>query len=272
MFSQKNKINVNVSDILLYLRCPRQVYYTSRGHELVFDTSSSYIERMLLKELALAYPDVVNRCTSNNEAIFEQLRSEFVRAAEEIGMIYSAELKNASPELIEDARSVVHDHLSEIGENLTSSVAEKGKEDFLSTITPFRTEPVLHSERPVLTGIPTKLVCVDGAVIPSIIKTGNYPENGVWKNDRLQLAALAILVENEYQNSVEHGFVEYARYGIVRRVKIRPDDRRQVLKVRNRVEKIKDGTMPERKESQLCDKCNFSQMCSTKASLASKFF
>ncbi|MBN2488397.1 MAG: Dna2/Cas4 domain-containing protein [Methanosarcinaceae archaeon] len=272
MFSQKNKINVNVSEILLYLRCPRQAYYTSRGHKLVFDTSSSYIEGMLLKELALAYPDVVNRCTSNNESILEQLQSEFIRAAEEFGMIYSAELTNVSPEIIENARSAVHEHLVEIGENLTSAMAENGKEKFLSSITPVRTEPVLHSDRPILTGIPGKLVCVDSALVPSIIKTGNYPENGVWKNDRLHLAALAMLVENEYKNAVEHGFVEYARYGIVRRVKIRPDDRRQVLKVRNRVEKIKDGTMPERKESQLCDKCNFSQMCSTKASLASKFF
>ena len=151
-------------------------------------------------------------------------------------------------------------------------MAENGKEEFLSSITPVRTETVLHSERPVLTRIPTKLVGVDDAVVPSIIKTGNYPENGVWKNDRLHLAALAMLVENKYQNAVEHGFVEYARYGIVRKVRIRPDDRRQVLKVRNRVEKIKDGTMPERMESQLFDKCNFSQMCSTKATLASKFF
>jgi len=187
-------------------------------------------------------------------------------------MIYPAEIANTSPELIENARSNVHEYLGGICENLMSAVAENGREEFLSSITPVRTEPLLHSERPVLTGIPTKLVCVDGAMAPSITKTGNCPENGVWKNDRLHLAALAILVENEYQSAVENGFVEYARYGIVRRVKIRPDDRRQVLKVRNRVEKIKDGTMPDRKESQLCEKCNFSQMCSTKASLASKFF
>ena len=124
MFSQKDKINVNVSKILLYLRCPRQVYYTSRGNELVFDTSLSYIEGMFLKELAMAYPDVVDRCTSNDEPILEQLQSEFVRAAEELGMIYSVELTNVSPELIENARSSVHEHLGEIGENLTSAVAE----------------------------------------------------------------------------------------------------------------------------------------------------
>ena len=88
MFSQKDKINVNVSEILLYLRCPRQVYYISRGHELVFDTSSAYIEEMLLKKFTLAYPNVVKRCTSNNEPILEQLQSELVRAAEEFGMIY----------------------------------------------------------------------------------------------------------------------------------------------------------------------------------------
>jgi len=272
MCPQKDKIHVNVSELLLYLRCPRQVYYTRRGHELMSAATSSYIEHMLVKELALAYHDVINGCTSNNEIIFKQLETEFSRVAGDIELIHSIELMNADTELVKNAKTTVHGYLEEIGVNLVSAVTQPGDEAFRSCITPIRTEPVLHSKRLGLTGIPSKLVCVDNTMMPSVIKTGNRPENGVWKNDRLHIAALAILVEEKYGNPVAYGFVEYARYGLVRKVKIRADDRRQVLKIRNRVVKIKDGVMPERKKSSLCDKCSFSQMCSVKVSLASRFF
>ena len=98
------------------------------------------------------------------------------------------------------------------------------------------------------------------------------PENGVWGNDRLHITALCMLVEEEYEQALEYGIVEYVSEGIVRKVRIRTNDRRQVLKVKKRVENIVNGNLPEKKESKLCSYCDFKDMCTTKSSLASKLF
>ncbi len=243
------------------------------------DISSKYIESMLLKELAFAYPDIVSAYSSNDvgvvESVVESLETELCRVCDNIELIRPGELEGASPELMEDARSAVSECIKEIGANLTSFINEHGKEDLLSCIDPVKTDPILYSGRIGLSGMPAKLVCHARNVVPSVIKTGKYPENGVWNNDRLHVGALAMLVEEEYGKTVEYGFVEYARYGIVRKVIVRANDRRQILKIGNRVKKIKDGTMPDKKESSLCEYCNFSEMCSKcskKVSLASRFF
>ncbi len=243
------------------------------------DISSRYIESLLIKELAFAYPDIASTCSSNAEgmveSVVESLETELFRVCDNIGLIRPGELEGASSELIEDARSAVSECIKKIGTNLASAISQHGKEDILSCIDPVKTDPILYSERIGLSGMPAKLVCHGGNIVPSVIKTGEYPENGVWNNDRLHIAALAMLVEEEYGKTIEYGFVEYARYGIVRKVIVRANDRRQILKIGNRVKKIKDGTMPDKKESSLCEHCNFSEMCSkcsAKVSLASRFF
>lgn len=243
------------------------------------DVSSQYIESLLIKELAFAYPDIVSAYSSNAEgmveSVVESLETELCRVCDNIELIHPGELEGASPELMEDARSAVSECIKQIGTNLASAINEHGKEELLSCIDPVKTDPILYSERIGLSGMPAKLVCHDGNIVPSVIKTGKYPENGVWNNDRLHVGALAMLVEEEYRKTVEYGFVEYARYGIIRKVIVRANDRRQILKIGNRVKKIKDGTMPDKKESTLCEHCNFSEMCracSAKVSLASRFF
>jgi CRISPR-associated exonuclease Cas4 len=136
----------------------------------------------------------------------------------------------------------------------------------------FQEEPVLQSEKSGLTGRPDKLIEINNSHIPSIIKTGNIPENGVWRSDRLQLTAYAMLVEEIYNTTVEHGFVEYARWGKVRKVLIKRYERRNVLQIRNKIRKIHEGFMPERPNDAPCSHCGFKEMCDVKSTLASRFF
>src|SRR3990172_3013532 len=51
---------IKVSEITLYHRCPRMCYFVSRGDELTKNKSCEYVERMILKELALSYCSVYN--------------------------------------------------------------------------------------------------------------------------------------------------------------------------------------------------------------------
>ena len=98
------------------------------------------------------------------------------------------------------------------------------------------------------------------------------PENGIWQSDRLQLTAYAILVEEKFNLPVERGFVEYARWGKVREVMIKRNERRMVLQIRDRIKKIHEGFMPERPKDAPCTHCGFDEICDVRSSLASRFF
>lgn len=267
-----NEINTNVSELMLYLKCPRQVYFTNRGHDIMSEITPSYLEHLMLKELAMTYPDVLKQYTSKDDMIAEQLKAEFNRLKDDIELIYSSDLRNTDPAIIDQAWDTISNELGGIAEKLSASVLELGKEELLSRIIPSQTEPLLHSERLKLNGIPTAMVNYRETPTPLVIKTGRCPDSGVWRNDRMHIAALSMLVEEQHNAPIDYGFVEYARHGTVRRVKIRSGDRRQVLNILKRIEIIKDGSMPDKKESGFCDVCNFSQKCSPRASLASRFF
>ena len=251
---------MRVSDIKVYIQCPRMAYFMNKGNELVTEMTPAHLENIILKELALSYQN-----DSGNEDGFSFLNSELDRLLDEIRVIYRLELAEVDDELIEDSISNVRAIL----ENVCSNIA-KNKEFYAAEL--LHTGQILQSDKFGLTGSPDKLVKINDSIIPSIIKTGNMPENGVWKSDRLQLTAYAILVEEVYGSIVKSGFVEYARFGTVREVKLKHHERRKVLQIRDKIKKIQDGIMPEKPNSAPCEYCGFVEMCDVKSTLASRFF
>jgi len=251
---------IKVSDINTYLKCPRMCYFMNRGHDLVNEVSSGYLERILLKELALTYDSAVK---SDNKLLF--LKTELERISNEVRVIYPNELKSVDDETLEKSRADILPLLDTIGSNISTN-SDFYLGEFVSD------EPILVSKKFELTGSPDRMIKIDENFIPSIIKTGKMPENGVWQGDRLQLTAYSILVEEKYESIIEKGFVEYARWGLVRPVVIKRHERRKILQVRERIKKIQDGFMPERPEDAPCQHCGFVGICDVKSTLASKFF
>ena len=248
---------IRVSDITAYLKCPRMCYFMNRGHELIKDATVEYIQRLLLKEMALIYGFALNDGNT-----LSALNDELDRLSDELRIIYRQELAEASDDVLKNAVSGVRTLLEGISSNLSS--------EHYSRICEL--DPALRSEKFGLTGSPDKLITIGDELTPSIIKTGAMPENGVWKSDRLQLTAYAILVEEIYNTVVTRGFVEYARWGKVREVTIRRHERRKVLQLRDRVKKIEEGFMPEKPMDASCENCVFKRICDVKSTLASRFF
>jgi CRISPR-associated exonuclease Cas4 len=251
---------VKVSDIGLYHKCPRMCYFVNKGNELVKDASRDYVERIIFKELALSY------CLAyNSQEKFSILNDELKRISGDIRLIYRTELKGVDDNILDDSVEEVRSCLDNISTNLLSNG------DFYAYDS-FQEELVLQSEKSGLRGRPDKLIKINDSHIPSIIKTGNIPENGVWRSDRLQLTAYAMLVEEIYNTTVDYGFVEYARWGKVRKVSITRYERRNVLQIRSKIKKIHEGFMPERPKDAPCIHCGFKEICDVKSTLASKFF
>jgi CRISPR-associated exonuclease Cas4 len=251
---------IKISDITTYLKCPRMCYFMNRGHDLINEVSSGYLERIILKELALTYDSAFQ---SEDKLFF--LKNELERIANEIRVIYPNELKSVDDKTLAKSIADISPLLDTISSNLSTN-SDFYMGEFVCD------ESILRSTKFELTGSPDRMVKINESFIPSIIKTGKMPENGVWQGDRLQLTAYSILVEEKYSSIIEKGFVEYARWGIVRPVVIKRHERRKVLRVRERIKKIQDGFMPERPTDAPCQYCGFTGICDVKSTLASKFF
>jgi CRISPR-associated exonuclease Cas4 len=108
--------------------------------------------------------------------------------------------------------------------------------------------------------------------VPSIIRTGSAPKEGVWRKDRLRLAGYVMLAEEKYGIRIDQGLVEYPRSSVIRLVQIHSVDRSRVLRLRDRIAQIKEGRLPDRPNEPSCDGCEVRDKCETRVSLASKFF
>lgn len=284
MSAYSMNLEINVSDLLLYSACPRRIYFVSRGFELVPEMNAFRIERMLLKELALIYSEILESCslnaentrnaenTENAEKLQFELEAALTRAQKDLPFLFPGERPCSAQDIFTEGAEQARARIPEIAANLLMAVEEYGKETLLAALTPVKTEPLLISEKLNLKGVPSKLVRFEGTLVPSLIRLGNCPTQGVWASDRLHAAAFSLLLEAESEEEVPFVFVEYASFGFVRKVTVRSNDRREVLKICRRIEKIKSGFMPDRKESKLCNQCSFSDPCNSSSSLMSKFF
>ncbi|MPM51301.1 hypothetical protein SDC9_98049 [bioreactor metagenome] len=186
--------------------------------------------------------------------------------------MFPKEFAHTEKGFLEEGNARARAKIPEIAANLLKGLEEFGKDAMLAALTPVKTEPIIYSEHLNLKGSPSKIVCFEGLNVPSIIRPGSCPVQGVWASDRIHVASLALLLEAESGKEVPFAFVEYVGFGIIRKVVIRSSNRREVLKICRRVEKIKAGLMPEKTEEKFCTECTFSEHCVSNSSLMSKFF
>ena len=247
---------VKVSEIAQYLICPRQVYFTSKGYELQRDIDR-FLEHLMLKELSYS-PSQMN----DQEDPETSLEINIDKIIERILIIYKEELKEVTADQINEAKSKL---ISKIDAYRISQLQSK-------RVTSYEVDYVINSDRLGLVGCIDNLLKLDEGFVPSLIKTGDCPDVGIWKNDRLQLTAYALLIEEEFDTVVKRGFVEYTLEAEIREAEIKSYDRRKVLSIVERIKKIKEGRLPDRVDNKICESCSFADICSVEKSLFSKFF
>jgi CRISPR-associated exonuclease Cas4 len=235
---------VRVSDLGLYLRCPRLVYFDSiEGLPRRIDAS-----HILLRNLILSI---------SREADLEAILQASLRQLEqELPLVY-----DVNPGELELACRQLESSIADIVE---------AYRPFLDILLPCEVEVDLRSPKLGLSGRLDRLVI--GADVPSLVRTGAAPQEGTWKRDRLQLAGYALLLGEQCGRKIDRGLVEYPRSGAVREVEIHGVDRARALRIRDRIRQIKEGTLPDRPTGANCDLCPAQERCITRSSLASKFF
>lgn len=269
MFLKNEKIKITVSELSLYFSCARKLYYSCRGHESLRSSSLSYIEHLVLKEMAMTYSHVLNSSSSKDDVLSSDLKKLLLQVMDDMNMIYPDEMLDVTAEEMQEVSEKFVPFLEEILLNLSEQAEDPEISSIVDLVAASDEEPYLHSEKLNVTGVPYRLVKTDESYVPVMIKTSKAPENGVWNGDRLHVASFAMLAEETRGIPVKYAFVIYAKSGHFRKVNIHSNDRRQVLKAIGHARKIKEGKMPDRNEGPLCASCEFSEMCNVKASLVS---
>ncbi|MHC1611154.1 MAG: CRISPR-associated protein Cas4 [Candidatus Methanospirareceae archaeon] len=268
---------IKVSDLTYYMLCPRLVYFRARGYEqpkIVEGKERSVIEHLLLKELGFNLRRVYGGNAEGgegDEGEDEDVKTVIEDIVDGVEWIYRDELKTVDKDLFDAVKS---DFLSmiESAEWLEKLKTRNTTMAELERSYGYEREYTMRSEKLSMVGSVDKLIRTEEEAIPCVIKTGRCPEYGVWKSDRMQLAAYAMLIEDEFGTTVQRGFVDYIRTADVRELHIRKRDRALVFQILKHVKKIKGGVYPERGRNAPCDSCPFVELCDTKKTLLSKLF
>ena len=258
-------MDVRLSEISSYLKCPRMLYFMQK--DSVFEPSEGYFSHILLKELAMVIPLALQ-----SDDPYAYLDNEFRRIADELPQIYRAEVTGNNALYYSVVQSI-HAELSSIAQSFVKNV--DGAKHLSQMTMLHGNEVTLYSKHSGLRGNVDRIMDNDGALVPSLIKTSKAPIDGVWKNDRIQLAACAMLIEecHDIDIVVTNGVVEYVRSGVYRFTAVKHQDRRAVLGIINKIRKIKEGRMPDKLQGAPCGWCSFAGVCaSSNVTLASKFF
>ncbi|HID42289.1 MAG TPA: Dna2/Cas4 domain-containing protein [Archaeoglobaceae archaeon] len=125
-------------------------------------------------------------------------------------------------------------------------------------------EIILQSEKFRLKGSIDELVEENEVKIPLVLSS-NAPEEGIWFKDRIRLTAYCMLV------GANKGYVYHCFDGELRFTEVDRRDRRQVLKLVERVARIKNGFIPDKQNEDRCKKCHFNERCSESVSTFARF-
>ena len=249
---------LKVSEIPIYLSCPRKLYFHYHGKG-VEPVSEQLLNNIFYKELSYNIHEI------------EEIRDKgwIEHLFDEIEMIYRDIIEKIKPEIFEAFKGDVIadcDGVCEIAGRIHSFYAREGLEIA-------ETGRFLRSKRFLLSGSLDKVMRADSAsLVPVIVRGGRMPDNGVWKSDRMRIMAYTILLEEEFGGGIYRGLVEYISEGEVREVTIRDYDRRRVLKLLRMMRRIKNGAIPERLDSEACEVCSLRDACVIERSLLSRFF
>ncbi len=283
------KVRVKVSDLTRYLICPRLVYFSAKEHHegMAKGKERGFIESILLKELAFNLHKFYGERKKDNpepepesESEMEEEHAEWVieDIVDGVERIYKEELKGVEKDFFEEVkedfiRSLSMSTKTENGDWL-EKVRTENELSELENAYGYEREHAMLSEKLSMSGSVDKLIRTEEEVIPCMIKTGKCPEYSVWKSDRVQLAAYAMLIEEEFgfETTVKRGFVEYIRNAESRETQIRRRDRALALQILKRVKRIKEGVYPEKGGNAPCDKCVFAERCETRKTLLSALF
>lgn len=121
----------------------------------------------------------------------------------------------------------------------------------------------LKDTRLEVSGLCDKIEIIDGKYYPISVRHSTPPIKGVWDQDAIDLAATAILIEEEFETEVFVGFIDYTKINERRPVVMDVNLRKALFDIINEVKEIEyNKKVPTVKiNDRKCGNCEYKNIC-----------
>lgn len=147
--------------------------------------------------------------------------------------------------------------------NILRETGKTGAEVVDMLFPPSLLEYPIEDRKLNLSGKVDKIEIIDGIYYPIEIKAGRFPIRGVWESDALQVAAYAVLIEQEFDTEVLVGFVDYLKINERRPVVVNSKLRGKLFDVLDDINAMfHDEHTPEPTSNiKKCERCGYMEFC-----------
>ena len=124
-------------------------------------------------------------------------------------------------------------------------------------------EKSIESEKLQLKGIIDRIEIHKNIYVPVELKTGKMPKEGVWPGHRIQIAAYAMLIEENFNTNVKEGFIRYLDTNETRQIAINPFMKEEIIELTKEIQNLlKNQEIPNYCENRnKCVKCSLRSTC-----------
>ncbi|MBQ9025841.1 MAG: CRISPR-associated protein Cas4 [Methanobrevibacter sp.] len=260
---------INVSAIRSYMYCPMKLYLQSH----VDQSENSAIELNLeLKKIKIDTQDLIQKNMRKlkkemNIAQIEDTLSENVANYLEstFSSIQNLDLGLTNDQIIEiNNETYFNIKLQALKSKQAMELLGKNGFGIVDMFFPnCMYSYLLKDQRLELIGLCDKIEIVDGKYYPISIKHSNPPLKGVWDQDAMDLAANAVLIEEEFETEIFVGFVEYSKINERRPVVMDVNLRKSLFNTINEVKEIEyNKKVPTVKiNDRKCGNCEYKNIC-----------
>lgn len=136
-------------------------------------------------------------------------------------------------------------------------------EDLWTHLTPkITSERMITSERLQLRGVVDAIQEFDNAIVPVEMKTGQAPNEGIWPNHRLQLAAYMTILKDISGKKIRKGILKYVDEDVEQGLAMNQFFEEDIKKKIDEVKNILNGPLPEQTDNKnKCKSCNLKDIC-----------
>ncbi|MCC7552943.1 MAG: Dna2/Cas4 domain-containing protein [Methanobacteriaceae archaeon] len=264
---------INISTIKQYMFCPLKLYYQ---YTLDEKDEKEFLVNNEIKRLRVDINDLIQKNIRKitQDMSLKEIENKLLENIESYIDVTLINLKKTiDEEYCEKIEYTKEELLSEVYFNIkilslksrkAMKTLKKDGNQIMEMFFPnsMITYTLKDSELEII-GICDKIEIIDGKYYPIQIRTSKPPIKGVWDGDAVDLAANALLIEQEFDTEVFVGFIEYTQIKDRRPVVMDVHLRKALFKVLKEIKIIqKEGKIPKVKRNEYkCSKCNYNEIC-----------